>query len=236
MLRWAGENLLQLKPEEIGEQYGRYRLHVPEAERAMAKSLERYEALGPIFWGLAAHVLNQGRVAESLPWAQEMLDLAKATADGDLLIAGHRLACGCYCYAGELAKGLEHANKVLDLYDAEKHRHLADILNQDPKTAAGVFGSISTWMLGYPDRALRLSDEKDAHARRRGHPFDLGWALTFGVHEFDHRFRHDFPANDARQQFAGHILVPASRKLDIATAFRLPLLQQATVNRANHFD
>jgi hypothetical protein len=30
MLRWAGENLLQLKPEEIGEQYGRYRLHVPE--------------------------------------------------------------------------------------------------------------------------------------------------------------------------------------------------------------
>jgi predicted ATPase len=41
---------------------------------ALAKSLERYEALAPIFWGLAAHVFNQGRVAESLPWAQEMLD------------------------------------------------------------------------------------------------------------------------------------------------------------------
>jgi hypothetical protein len=41
--------------------------------------------------------------------------------------------------------------------------------------------------LGYPDRALRLSDEKDAHARRRGHPFDLGYALTLGVHEFDRR-------------------------------------------------
>src|SRR3954467_6550274 len=48
MLRWAGENLLQLKPEEIGEQYGRYRLHVPEAERAMAKSLERYGQLSPV--------------------------------------------------------------------------------------------------------------------------------------------------------------------------------------------
>jgi hypothetical protein len=34
VLRWASENLLQLKPEEIGEHYGRYRLHVPEAERA----------------------------------------------------------------------------------------------------------------------------------------------------------------------------------------------------------
>ena len=35
---------------------------------------------------------------------------------------------------------------------------------------------------------MRLNNEKDAHARRRGHPFDLGWALTIGAHEFDHRF------------------------------------------------
>ena len=48
MLRWASEKLLELKPEEIGEHYGRYRLHVPEAERAMARSLERYGQLSPI--------------------------------------------------------------------------------------------------------------------------------------------------------------------------------------------
>ena len=52
-------------------------------------------------------------------------------------------------------------------------------------------GSISTWMLGYPDRALRLNNEKDAHARRRGHPFDLGFALTAGAHDFDHRYDHE---------------------------------------------
>jgi ParB-like chromosome segregation protein Spo0J len=48
VLRWASEQLLELKPEEIGEHYGRYRLHVPEAERIMAKSLERYGQLSPI--------------------------------------------------------------------------------------------------------------------------------------------------------------------------------------------
>ena len=131
--------------------------------------------------------MSQGRVAEALPWAEEMLDLAKATGNADLLIMGHGLACACYYWAGELTKVLEHAEKVLDLYDDEKHHHLADTLNRDPKTVAGILASISTWILGYPDRALRLSDEKDAHARRRGHPFDLGVALTFGVHEFDHR-------------------------------------------------
>jgi tetratricopeptide (TPR) repeat protein len=46
-------------------------------------------------------------------------------------------------------------------------------------------------ILGYPDRALRQNDEKDAHARRRGHLFDLGWGLTIGAHEFDRRFKSD---------------------------------------------
>jgi hypothetical protein len=102
---------------------------------------------------------------------------------------GHANACGCYFYAGEFTTAVEHANKVLDLYDDEKHHHLADILNQDPKTQAGGFGSISNWMMGYPDRAAQLNEEKDAHARRRGHPFDLGFALSIGAHEFDHRFK-----------------------------------------------
>ena len=48
MLRWADNHLLDLKWEEIGEHYGRYRLHVPEAERAMARSLERYGQLSPV--------------------------------------------------------------------------------------------------------------------------------------------------------------------------------------------
>jgi predicted ATPase len=124
-----------------------------------------------------------------------MLETAQLTGDADLLIVGHAVGCLCYCFAGELTEVLAHADKVLGLYDTEKHRHLAEILNQDPKTSAGIWASICTWVLGYPDRATRLSDEKDAHARRRGHPFDLGFALTSGVHEFDHRFDYEAMRN-----------------------------------------
>ena len=53
---------------------------------ALAKSLERHDALTPIFWGLFVNVLTQGRIAEALPWVEEMLDLAEATGDADLLI------------------------------------------------------------------------------------------------------------------------------------------------------
>ncbi len=46
---------------------------------------------------------------------------------------------------------MEHADKVLDLYDDEKHRHLADILNHDPKTPAGICGldqHLDAWLPG----------------------------------------------------------------------------------------
>ena len=123
---------------------------------ALAKSLERNDALLPILWGLMFNVLTQGRVAQSLPWAEEMLDIAKATGDPDLLIEGHHLACACYFWMGQLIKSLEHRDKVVALYDGERHGHLADILNHDPKTAVGGHASVCTWMLGYPDRASRL--------------------------------------------------------------------------------
>ncbi|MFL5289830.1 MAG: AAA family ATPase [Rhodopila sp.] len=158
---------------------------------ALAKSCERHDALAPILSGLWDNILNQGRVAESRPWVQEMLDLAEATGDADLLVVGLTNACGCDFFLGEFKTVLEHAEKVLDLYDTEKHHRLANTLNCDPKTSAGVYGSMSTWILGYPDRALRLSNEKDAQARRRGHPFHLGWALRIGPHEFDDRWKHD---------------------------------------------
>src|SRR5687767_6446197 len=48
VLRWAEELSRELRLDEIGESYGRYRLHVPELERGMMRSLESYGQLSPI--------------------------------------------------------------------------------------------------------------------------------------------------------------------------------------------
>jgi len=48
VLRWAEEKPRELRLEEVGESYGRYRLHVPELERGMMRSLESYGQLSPI--------------------------------------------------------------------------------------------------------------------------------------------------------------------------------------------
>jgi hypothetical protein len=41
-------------------------------------------------------------------------------------------------------------------------------------------------MLGYPEQAVKITDAAHAHARRCGHPFDVGWALYLGAQVFDY--------------------------------------------------
>ncbi len=151
----------------------------------LAQSLRRTDALVPILWGLFRHVLNRGRIAELLPWVTQLMTAAETYGDPDLLIVGHHAALNAHLWLGDPTKARQHADRVLALYSEEGHGHLARILNHDPKTFGLGFLAQSTWMLGYPDQAASTGDAALEHARRRGHPFDLCWALTIGAYVFD---------------------------------------------------
>ena len=75
---------------------------------------------------------------------------------------------------------------MLALYNEERHAHLAYVLNNEPKTAALATSAELAWMLGYPERAVRLCDAAHEEARRRRHPFNLSWALTKGAQVLDY--------------------------------------------------
>ena len=154
---------------------------------SLAQDLDRHEALMPVYWGLWVFVLTQGRIEEAKLRADEMLTLADSLDDADLLMTGHRTASVTEFYLGNFESCCRHGERVYELYDDEQHWHIADVVNTDPKTAIGNFASGALWMLGYPDRAVAMSDAKDAHARHRGHPFDLGYALTWGGQVWDLR-------------------------------------------------
>jgi class 3 adenylate cyclase/predicted ATPase len=152
----------------------------------LATSLRRSDALVPILWGLRTFVFSRGRVADSLQWVTGLMNAAETYRDPDLLIVGHTAALFSYFYLGDLIKAHEHAKQVLALYKEERHGHLIDVLNQDPKTLSLIYMARLTWMLGYPEQAAKISNDKDAHARRLGHPVDLAFALTVGARVFDY--------------------------------------------------
>ena len=152
----------------------------------LAHALRRNDALLPIVWGLFIHVLTRGRIAELLRWVTQLMNAAETYGDPELLIVGHVGAVMAHFVLGDPIKTQVHADRVLALYSAERHGHLADILNHDPQTVSLIYSATSTWMRGFPEAAVRISDAKDDHARRRRHPFDLGWALTTGAQVFDY--------------------------------------------------
>ncbi len=55
---------------------------------ALAKSLKRDDALLPILWGLFVNIHTQGRRADALDWAKEMLDTGESSGDSDILMVG----------------------------------------------------------------------------------------------------------------------------------------------------
>lgn len=153
----------------------------------LAKSLGRNDALLPILTALAFNVLTQGRISEAAHWVNETLETASASGDPDMLVAGNMIATCYQFFVGNPTEVLKHAAKVEALYDEEKHGHLVELLNIDPKTMAGCYAAICTWILGYPERSIQLIDIADAHARHHAHPFNLGWALHIGAHVFELR-------------------------------------------------
>lgn len=157
----------------------------------LARQLNRHEALMPIYWGLWVFVLTQGQIEAANSRVDEMMTLAKQISDPDLLMTSHRAASVTEFYLGNFTGCCEHRDRVVELYDPKEHWHIADVVNTDPVTAVGNFASGAMWMLGYPDRAVAMSDAKDIHARTRAHPFDLGYALTWGAQVWDLRNEPD---------------------------------------------
>jgi predicted ATPase len=146
----------------------------------LAHALSRNDALAPILWGLFIHVHGRGRIAESLRWVARIQEAADTYDDPDLLVVGHYAALTAHFWLGNPVKARVHADRVLALYTEDRHAHLVGMLNRDPKTNSLNFLALSTWMLGYPEQAVRIKDASEVHARRRGHPFDQAWVLLSG--------------------------------------------------------
>ncbi len=153
----------------------------------LAKSQDRPQSLLIGLWGMWINTITQGRVAEAPDWAQRLLAEGIARGEIDLVILGHRGRLSSHFYLGELHEAEAQGDRVLELYDPSRAGRWIELTGNDVRTAVGVFSSQLLWMQGYPDRAAQVSDRKDADARRLGHPFDIGWALTWGAYVFDYR-------------------------------------------------
>jgi pentatricopeptide repeat protein len=153
----------------------------------LAKRARQPQVLGRTLWGLWVNPLTQGRIVESLRWANELLSLVETTADESFTLVANMTAMVTHFWLGNLRTAKMHGDTILAMYDPARHGHIALAMNHDPRTLTALYASHWLWMLGYPDEAARVAEERDVHARAIGHPFDRGFALTTGSYVFEYR-------------------------------------------------
>jgi predicted ATPase len=86
-------------------------------------------------------------------------------------------------YMGELLLAREHLEMAISLYDRERHRPLAFLYaGIDAGVACLSIAAWTLWHLGYPDQALKRSNEALELAQALSHPSSLVFAdYFFGV-------------------------------------------------------
>lgn len=151
----------------------------------LAAALQHDASFLPILNALWVHYMSSDKLALSRRWAERAMSIGQQRNDGDLTIVAHRALAGSYYWEGNFALARHHGDKLQALYDPQKHWHVVQKTNTDPLTGEAIYRAQYLWMMGYPDQAVVASNARDEHARRRGHPFDLAFALTLGAQVFE---------------------------------------------------
>jgi predicted ATPase len=160
---------------ETKASFGQARLHIERAE-ALGEPQDPLLLLSVLygFW-VASIVAFNGDMMHEL--SMQFLALAEKQMATTPLMIGHRLMGMSLVHMGDIAEGRAHFDRTIALYDPMEHRRLATRFGQDVRAAALSFRSEALWLLGYPEAALRDSNDALKGAREIGQAQTLMYAL-----------------------------------------------------------
>ncbi len=164
----------------------------PEPRRAYARAWELCQQIGetpeliPMLLRLWSVYLVGAEHQTAFEVAEQILSLAQRLQEPlQIALAHWTQGMSLFCL-GELAPALAHLEEVIAFYDPQQHGFLASLLGQDPGITCLSWAAWILWCLGFPDQALKRSQEALSLARELAHPLTLGFALNSAVHFHDY--------------------------------------------------
>jgi class 3 adenylate cyclase/predicted ATPase len=156
----------------------------PQAERAYSRARELCERLGQTrelflaLFGLWIVNILRGHIPRAYELAEQLLRRAQSAHDPGLLLLAESTLGQTWFSMGEFLRAREHLEMAISLYDPER-----PLAFRHGGVDAGVIGlsyvAWTLWQLGYPDQALKRSNEALALAQALSHPFSLAFAAVF---------------------------------------------------------
>jgi predicted ATPase len=129
-------------------------------------------------WGLARMHDDRGELRVGRGLGEQLLSLAQRAQDPALLLEAHHELWANLSARGELVSAHSHMEQGIALYDPQKHRDLAFRYGgHDPGVCSRFQSAEVLWLLGYPDQALRRSQNSLTLARELSHATTMSVAL-----------------------------------------------------------
>ncbi|HYM27208.1 MAG TPA: hypothetical protein VET66_03615, partial [Steroidobacteraceae bacterium] len=195
----------------------------PEVEACFRRALELCRELGdtpPPQLARALHGLWYTHIVRAqhtsaLALGEQVLQLGAATGDDGLLLQGNMEVGWSRFFLGEPEQAREHLERVLALYDPERHSSHAFIYGDNPDTSARSALASVLWLLGYPDQSLRCSEDNLAILRSViKHPYSVAFGLNMAA--LLRQYRGDAPETRALAEEA--LLLTEAHGLVFVTA------------------
>ena len=175
----------------------------PEAAQAYARARALCQHVGdtpylfPALWGLWVHSLVRAALHTALDLAEELMRMARSQLAPTSHLKRAYNVMGVTLFAlGEFVSAREHFEQSLALAEIEQRSPLDFFYGQDAAAVSLTYLSCVLWSLGYPDRALRQSEEALVAARALCHPHSLALVLHFTT--WVHQLRRELPVMQER--------------------------------------
>jgi predicted ATPase len=159
----------------------------PEVEQAfnrareLCQGLEGAPPLFPVLYGLRTFYLVRADYAAAHEIGTQLLAIAEAAQDRELLVEAHQGLGTTLFYMGDLQPARAHLESCLSLYDVQRDFGHAIRYGQDPGVACHSYLSLTSWLQGATSQADEEIQRAISHAERIAHPLSMTLALIFGA-------------------------------------------------------
>ncbi|MBI3800143.1 MAG: AAA family ATPase, partial [Deltaproteobacteria bacterium] len=147
--------------------------------RELCRQMGESPQLIPVLFGLWRFYLQRAELQTARELAEQSLSLAERVHDPARLLRAHNTLGVTLFFLGELISAREHLEQGIALYSPQQRRSLASV--QDPVVVCLAYAAWALWHLGYPDQALKRSEEALVLAQELAHPYSSAMALFFAA-------------------------------------------------------
>jgi class 3 adenylate cyclase/predicted ATPase len=144
------------------------------------------EHVMPAVFGLWTWNFVRASLHEAQALAEHLLNNAENGNDAVYKVLAHQ-ALGFTLFAqGKFVSAHAELERSISLCDDSKAAAYLDLSAQDPRVHVRSYDGMVLWLLGYPDRSVRICAEARHYADASQQPFSQAFARTIGlrVHQF----------------------------------------------------